>query len=338
MGYFSDDDEKKIHNLELENKNLASSVDYYTKRSKKYSDERKLLREEVSGLKKINEDLLKQISGLNDEQLVSLEAENTELNKKITGLEMQIVKDRDNFEIGKKAFEKKFSDLSKKSVEEKKTIELKCIKLSQQVSDFEKIIILEREKFAKEKKALEQKNVGFFKEISDGRKSAENDFEEERNIFYEEIRKLTAKLSELSTNALKEQITKSEFKKKIDLLIEERDSLSLKIKELEKIVSKVVVTEHTTPESKIHSPRNSSVGSFKTAASSHQKTVSSRRLVNSFDQIRTTNIFYDWKIDGSGTHRRRRKRYVKEKLVWKVKPVEDEKNDEKKEEKKGKKE
>ncbi|KAI3770906.1 hypothetical protein L6452_02054 [Arctium lappa] len=38
-----------------------------------------------------------------------------------------------------------------------------------------------------------------------------------------------------------------------------------------------------------------------------------------------------------GTHRRRRKRYEKEKLVWKIKPVEDEKNDEKKEEKKGKK-
>ncbi|KAI3685599.1 hypothetical protein L6452_34849 [Arctium lappa] len=104
---------------------------------------------------------------------------------------------------------------------------------------------------------------------------------------------------------------------KIDLLVKERDSYSSKIKELQKIVSKVVVTEHTTPESKIHSPTNSSVGSFKTAASSHQKTVSSKRLVNSFDQIRTTNIFYDWKIDGS---------------------VEDEKNDEKKEEKKGKKE
>ncbi|KAI3736123.1 hypothetical protein L6452_15657 [Arctium lappa] len=131
-----------------------------------------------------------------------------------------------------------------------------------------------------------------------------------------EIKKLIEKLSELSMSALKDQNTKSEFEMKIDLLIKERDSYSSEIKELEYIVSKVVVNEHTTPESKIHTPRNSSVGSNKPTSSSLQKTVSSKRPVCSFDQIRTTNIVYDQNVDGS----------------------DDEKNDEKNEEKKGKKE
>ncbi|KAI3701960.1 hypothetical protein L6452_27480 [Arctium lappa] len=106
------------------------------------------------------------------------------------------------------------------------------------------------------------------------------------------------------------------------------------------IISKVVVTEHTTLESQIHTPRDdpaNSECSFKTAASSHHNIVSSKRSVKSSSQIRSTNLFYDRNIDGSGTHRRRR-RYKEEKLVWKVKPVDEEKNNEKKEEKKGKKE
>ncbi|KAI3677844.1 hypothetical protein L6452_37114 [Arctium lappa] len=359
MGYFSDVDDKKIEKLKLENKNLTSSIDYYSKRSKRYNDERKIMREEVSALKIINEDLLKQNSGLNEEKVLCLEAENTELKnkiseleyhivkfqqtgcaneKKIFELELQIVEERSVFDKEKKEFAKKFSKFSRKCADEKKTVELKCLKLSQQISEFEKVIILEREKFAKERKTIEQKNVGIFKEISGQRTNAEKGFDEERSLFETEITKLTDKLSELSESMLKEQKTKSEFEMKIDLLVKERNIYSSKVKELEKIVSKVVVTEQTTPESKIHSPRNSSVGSNKPTSSSHQQTVSSRRSVKSSDQIRTTNIFYDWKIDGSGTHRRRRKRYEKEKLVWKVKSVEDENNDEKKEEKKGKKE
>ncbi|KAI3747136.1 hypothetical protein L6452_09583 [Arctium lappa] len=302
------DDEEKIAKLRIENKNLASSVDYYSKRSKRYSDERKILREEVSALKMLNADLLQQTSGLNDENILNLKAENTELKrkifdledqivqiqqvasvesfekkiknpkdakvelqKKISDLEQKMVKDRDDFENEKKTFAKKFSDFSRKTAEEKKTVELKCIKLSQQISDFEKVIILEREKFEK-KKTIEQRNVGIFKEIFGQR-----------------------------TNDEKEQKAKSEFKEEIDRLVRERDSYSSKIKELEDIVSMVVVTEQTTPESQIHKPRDDSV-------------------------------------DSECTHRRRRRRYAEEKLVWKVKPVDEEKNDEKKEEKKGKKE
>ncbi|KAI3697828.1 hypothetical protein L6452_30925 [Arctium lappa] len=270
------------------------------------------------------------------EKIKNLEDANAELQKNISDLEQKMVKDRDDFESEKKTFVNKFSEFSRKSFEEKKMVELKCSKLSQQVADFEKVIIMERDMFEKEKKTIEQKNVGIFKEIFGHRKNAKNGFEEERQNFESEIKKLTEKLSELSTSALKEQKTKSEFKEKIDLLVKERDNYSSKIKELEDIVSKVVVTEHTTPESKIHTPRNNSADFKKTASSSHQRTVSSKRSVYSFDQIRTTNIFFDRNVDGSGRQSRRR-RYNEEKLVWKVKPVDDEKSGEKKDEKSGEK-
>ncbi|KAI3771073.1 hypothetical protein L6452_02226 [Arctium lappa] len=137
---------------------------------------------------------------------------------------MQIAEERSVFEKEKKEFAKKFSEFSRKSFEEKKTFKLKCGKLTKQISDFEKVIILEREKFEKEKKLIEQKNVGFFKEISDGRKNVENGFEEEISIFEIKIKKLTEKLSELSTNALKEQKAKSELNKEIDLHIKEKNN------------------------------------------------------------------------------------------------------------------
>ncbi|KAI3758544.1 hypothetical protein L6452_06111 [Arctium lappa] len=333
MGYFFDDDEKKIEKLKLENKNLASSVDYYSNRSKKYHDERKILREEVSALKTINEDLLKQTSGLNEEKVLFLEAENTELKNKISELEDHIVK----FQQTGCANEKEIFELELQIVEERSVFDKERKEFAKKFSEFSRKFADEKKTFAKERKTIEQNNVGIFKEISGQRTNAEMGFEEERSLFEAEIKKLTANLRELSTCVLIEQQTKSEFKTKIDLLVKERDSYSSKVKELEKIVSKVVVTEQTTPESKIHSPRNSSVGSNKQVSSSHQQTVSTKRSFKYSNQIRITNLFCGSKIDGSGTHRRRR--YTEEKLVWRVKPVvENETNDEKKEEKKGKKE
>ncbi|KAI3665049.1 hypothetical protein L6452_43666 [Arctium lappa] len=242
-----------------------------------------------------------------EEKIKSLNDANAEFRKKISDLEQKLAKDKSDFETKKKSFAKKFSDFSRKCVDEKKEVELKCINLSQHVSDFEKVIILEKEKFAKEKKAIEQKNVGFFKEISGQRNNVEKGFEEERNIFKTEIKKLIEKLSELSECVLKEKKTKSECKTKIDMLVKERDNFASKIKELEK-----------------------------TASSSNQKTISSQRSVKYSDRIRSTNLFYDRNIDGSGTHQRRR-RYKEEELVWKKKLVEDEKKDGKKDELKGKK-
>ncbi|KAI3772541.1 hypothetical protein L6452_03728 [Arctium lappa] len=237
----------------------------------------------------------------NEQKVKILESENAELRKNISALEQKITEDKANFECKKKSFSKKFSDFSKKCFEEKKIVELKCLKLSQQISDFEKVLILEREKFAQEKKAIEQKNVGFFKELSGQRTESEKEFEEERSIFESEIKKLTSKLSELSATGLKEQKTKSEFKTKIDLLEKERDIFASKIKELEKSIS-----------------------------SSNHKYVSSKRSINSFNQIRHTNLFFDEYLDGSDYYPRR-KSFKNEKLVWMKKSVKDEKTDELKE-------
>ncbi|KAI3693072.1 hypothetical protein L6452_32900 [Arctium lappa] len=229
-----------------------------------------------------------------EEKISELKDANADLQKRLSDLEQLLAKHKSDFETKEKSFAKKFSEFSRKCADEKKEVELKCIKLSQQVSDFQKVIILEREKFATEKKAIEQKNVSVFKEISGQRNNAEKGFEEERSMFEMEIKKLTAKLSELSEKALKEQRTKSEFTNKIDLLVKERDNFASTIKVLEKNVS-----------------------------NTNQKYVSPQRTVKSFDQIRKTNLFFDSNIDGSGT-RSRRRRYKDEELVWKKKPVEDE--------------
>ncbi|KAI3729885.1 hypothetical protein L6452_18557 [Arctium lappa] len=190
----------------------------------KMSSRVKFLETENSELKRQISDLEVQIVQIqqaasvesSEDQIEHLKDKNAELQKQISDLEQKHAQDKSEFE---KLFTKKFSDFSRKCANEKKEVELKCIKLSQQVSDFQKVIILEREKFAKEKKAIEQKNVGIFKEISGQRNNAEKGFEEERSLFETEIKKLTAKLSELSEKALKEQKTKSEFTKKIDLLV-----------------------------------------------------------------------------------------------------------------------
>ncbi|KAI3664963.1 hypothetical protein L6452_43578 [Arctium lappa] len=258
-----------------------------------------------------------------------LDAENNALKRNISHLEAQIQKQESvesnekkskdlesaNAELEKKLseFKKKIADLSKKSVEEKKTLELKCLMLSQKVEDFEKVIILERDQLAKEKKATEQKG-------------ARKDFEKDRNMFEAAITKLNAKLSELSKNAQKEKKKKCELETKIDLLVKERNSYSSKVKELQDIISKtVVMTERTTPEPKIHSPRNNSVGSNKPAASSHQKTALFKKSVKSSNQIHSTNLFYDRNIDCSGTHQRRRKSFQEEEeLVWNRKLVKEE--------------
>ncbi|KAI3757833.1 hypothetical protein L6452_05376 [Arctium lappa] len=265
-------------------------------------------------------------------------AENSALKRMISDLEAQIqkqesveMKSKDlestNANLQKKIseFEKKFSDFSKKSIEEKKVIELKSIKFSQQVSNFEKVIILERDQFAKENKAFDQKNIGFLKEITDGRKGGKKEFEKERSTFEAAIRKLNAKLSELSKFAQKEKKKKCDLEMKIDLLVKEINGYSSKINELEKIISMVVVTEHKTPESIVHSPRDDSADSecsFKSVASSTFKPVSSKRSVKSSDQIRNSNLFFDRNIDGSGTHQRRRYNYKEAELVWNRKPVE----------------
>ncbi|KAI3692079.1 hypothetical protein L6452_31888 [Arctium lappa] len=238
------------------------------------------------------------------DKVLSLEVEIEKMKEKAT-------QDRDNtiaqdemlkIEKERKEFAKKFSDFSRKAFEEKKSLELRCVNLSQQVSDFEKVIILEREKAENEKKKAELKDTN-------------TDFSEEKKIFETEIAKLTRKLSELSTNIMKEKNAKSELHKKFDLIEKERNNLFSKIKELEEIVFKVKLTEHKTPESIAQSPRDDladSDSSLKTTSSSHFSNVFYNPFYDlddcltskSTNQIRPFNLFYDKNVDGSGNFKK----------------------------------
>ncbi|KAI3758478.1 hypothetical protein L6452_06041 [Arctium lappa] len=228
--------EKEIFDLQAKLKRSESSSTW----SKKELMQKELdqLRKRANIASEISEELRKtnsQVFAERDklkDQVLSLEGEINMLKEKAT-------QDRDNskaqdemlkIEKERKEFAKKFSDFSRKAFEEKKSLELRCVKLSQQVSDFEKVIILEREKAENEKKKAELKDIN-------------TDFSEEKKVFESEIAKLTGKLSELSTNIMKEKNAKSELHKKFDLIEKERNSLSSKIKELEEIVFKVKLTE-----------------------------------------------------------------------------------------------
>ncbi|KAI3692288.1 hypothetical protein L6452_32102 [Arctium lappa] len=292
--------EKIVQKRESYHKTLAGYVYQINCHEKEWN-------EQISSIKKYNEwlhlhiaDLKKAISsGSYSEFFV-------EYKKQIKELKREIIK---ALKSDKWLEVEKFGQDKIKMVEEKaKALEAENAELKKQ--------LLEIEEDSTKKSEVKSKNV-------------EKGFEELRNIFETEIKKLTRKLSELSTKAMKEQNMKSEFQKKIDQLTKERNSLSSKIKELEEIFSKVVLTEHKTPDSILQTPRDDSVDSecsIKTSSSSHHKTVSTKRLVNSKDQISTTNLFYDRNVDGSGTFRRRN---GYEKFVWRVKAASDEKNDQK---------
>ncbi|KAI3702302.1 hypothetical protein L6452_28035 [Arctium lappa] len=215
-------------------------------------------------------------------------------------------KDKDDLE---KVYTKKLSDLSKKAFQEKKDLEHRCINLSKQVSKFEKILITERDTFVKERKVLEdkiielpkqistlqdlfekerqifqekkkffdfekkvfeKKNVGIFKKIPEKNKNLEKDFEQERQIFKSEISRLTAKLLVLSSDILKEQKVRSDFQKKIDTILEEKNVLTENIKQLEAV--NVELSDKISADVINQSPYDNStesVCSFKTASTCH---------------------------------------------------------------------
>ncbi|KAI3707485.1 hypothetical protein L6452_26055 [Arctium lappa] len=375
--------EAEIENLKIQNSSLLLQINAL-KENSKYSDyiidlagiiaskeneildlQAKLKRSESSSTWSKKELMQKELDELRRRANIACEtseelrksksrifAERDSLIEKVLSLEVEIkmlkekaTQDRDNataqdeilkIEKERKEFAKKFSDFSRKTFEEKKSLELRCVKLSQQVSDFEKVIILEREKAENEKKKAELKNINI-------------DFSEEKKVFETEIAKLTRKLSELSTNIMKEQNAKSELHKKFDLIEKERNSLSSKIKELEDIVFKVKLTEHKTPESIAQSPRDDQTDSdcsLKTALSSHFSNVFYNPFYDlddcltskSTDQIRPSNLFYDKNVDGSGNYKktksqkksfwRRHDEKERGNWIWRVKGSSEEKKKE----------
>lgn len=167
----------------------------------------------------------------------ALEMENANLKLKVSAIESCFAKEKEEY---LKCQAQKVNISSENFSEEKKRLELRSIKLSDQISDFEKVLFLEKEKFEaerkifeKEKKDFENKIVELSKKIKDlesilekerqesnfERKEIEkikvegfqskclkDDFERERRFLKSEVSKLTKRLSELSTEVMKEKI------------------------------------------------------------------------------------------------------------------------------------
>ncbi|KAJ9544926.1 hypothetical protein OSB04_024633 [Centaurea solstitialis] len=263
---------------------------------KMLQDERKVFEEERKVLEK---------------EIKSVELKSDKLSKKISDLERQIVNERKDFEKKKNVFESKKKGLKKKNVRVERD---RCVEF-----DFEE----ESKDFEKERKAFEEKSVLFRKKLA----NLEVQLSDERSAFkrkehllkneIKEVRKLTLRLSELSSAIMKEQIMSSNLKKKLDETVVEKNLLSAMVKDLEDIVFKVNLNEPKSPDVIVQSPYvdyADSVCSFKTAPSSLHADVSSTKSFTPTNQIRPSNLFYDHQIDGSGKNHSK-KDYLKRKYV-----------------------
>ncbi|KAJ9545106.1 hypothetical protein OSB04_024813 [Centaurea solstitialis] len=269
----------------------------------------------------------------------SFELKSDKFSKKISDLERQIVNERKDFEKKKNVFESKKKGLKKKNVcverdrcvefefeeeskgfeKERKSFEEKSVLFRKKIANLEVQLSDERSAFKRKEHLLKCEIKGFEQLIAELKKPTfeKNDFEEEKRVFETEVRKLTLRLSELSSDIMKEQIISSNLKKKLDETVEEKNLLSAMVKDLEDIVFKVNLNEPKSPDIIVQSPYvdyADSVCSFKTAPSSLHADVSSTKSFTPTNQIRPSNLFYDHQIDGSGKNHSK-----KGKFVWKVK-------------------
>ena len=113
---------------------------------------------------------------------------------------------------------------------------------------------------------------------------------------------------------MKEQRMKADLQKRLNKAIGERNNFSIKVKELEDVLFKIKLSKRKTPDVIQQSAYDDSECSFKTAFSSVHTNFPLPKPTKSSGQIRTSNLFYDRRVDGSGnTHSR------KDKFVWKPK-------------------
>ncbi|KAJ9545009.1 hypothetical protein OSB04_024716 [Centaurea solstitialis] len=300
---------------------------------KMLQDERKVVEDE----RKVFEEERKVF----EKERKSFDLKSEKLSKKISDLERQIVSDRKDFEKKKSVFESQKKDLKKKSFrverdrcvefnfeeetkgfeKERKSFEQKSVHFRKRIANLEVQLSDERSAFKRKEHLLKSEIKGFEQMVVELKnKTFEiSNFEEEKSVFEMEIRKLTRSLTELSSDIMKEQIISSNLKKKLDETVEEKNLLSAMVKDLEDIVFKVNLNEQKSPDVIVQSPYvdyADSVCSFETATSSLHAYVSSSKCFTPSNQIRTSNLFYDHQIDGSG------KNYSKKgKFVWRVKGV-----------------
>ncbi|KAJ9536409.1 hypothetical protein OSB04_un000422 [Centaurea solstitialis] len=219
----------------------------------------------------------------------SFELKSEKLLQKISDLERKLVIDRKEVERQVKNSLKKpslragkyqnmvheFEEEIQVVHSERKVDDKKSIELQKQIVDLQNQLSDVRHQFKQKEKVLRHEKTILEQIIAEPNKPTlmEKDFADQKEAFKAEINKLTSKLSGLSTDIMNEQRMRSDQQKKLNDLLEERNKLSSKVKELEEIV-------------------------FKAHDSSNVDSVS-RSNINSSGQIRTSNLFYDRHVDYS---------------------------------------
>ncbi|KAJ9557020.1 hypothetical protein OSB04_011634 [Centaurea solstitialis] len=234
----------------------------------------------------------------------SFELESEKLSQKISDLERKFLIDKKEFERQMKSSLKKpslragkYQNMMHEFEEEIQVVHLdrkvddkKSIELQKQIVDLQNQLSDVRHQFKQKEKVLRHEKTILEQIIAEPNKPTlvEKDFADQKEAFKAEINKLTSKLSGLSTDIMNEQQMRSDQQKKLNDLLEERNKLSSKVKELEEIIFKAHDSSNVDSASRSH--------------------------INSSGQIRTSNLFYDCHVDRSGIHR-----YSNGKFVWQVK-------------------
>ncbi|KAJ9536526.1 hypothetical protein OSB04_un000278 [Centaurea solstitialis] len=220
----------------------------------------------------------------------SFELESEKLSQKISDLERKFLIDRKEFERQMKNSLKKpslragkYQNMMHEFEEEiqvvhldKKVDDKKSIELQKQIVDLQNQLSDVRHQFKQKEKVLRHEKTILEQIIAEPNKPTlvEKDFADQKEAFKAEINKLTSKLSGLSTDIMNEQQMRSDQQKKLNDLLEERNKLSSKVKELEEIIFKAHDSSNVDSASRSH--------------------------INSSGQIRTSNLFYDRHVDRSG--------------------------------------
>ncbi|KAJ9535415.1 hypothetical protein OSB04_un001472 [Centaurea solstitialis] len=232
------------------------------------------------------EQLTKTVSDLQNtltEERKVFDLKSVNLSKKISELERKIILDKKNslkkpsLRVGKyQNMMHEFEDEIQVVHSERKVDDKKSIELQKQIVDLQNQLSDVRHQFKQKEKVLRHEKNVLEQIIAEPKKPilVEKDFADQKEAFKAEINKLTSKLSGLSTDIMNEQQMRSDQQKKLNDLLEERNKLSSKVKELEKTI-------------------------FKAHDSSNVDSAP-RSNINSSGQIRTSNLFYDRRVDYSG--------------------------------------
>ncbi|KAJ9541701.1 hypothetical protein OSB04_028207 [Centaurea solstitialis] len=296
------DEDKKV----FEN-NLISSQSRVMELSKQVTDFEHIVIIERSNFEKERKVFEEERTVLANERK-SFELKSENFSQKISDLERKIVLDRKEFERRMNVIDSKKKSLKKPSLRvgkynlhdfeddiqvvqsERKLDDQKSVELQKRIVDLQNQLSDARSQFKRKETVLQHEKKVLEQIIAEPKKPTlvEKDFADQKEAFKAEINKLTSKLSGLSTDIMNEQRMRSDQQKKLNDLLEERNKLCFKVKELEEII-------------------------FKAYDSSNVDS-SSRSNINSSGQIRTSNLFYDSHVDRSGKHR-----YSTSKFIWQVK-------------------